>query len=398
MVTLLRRLFIQDYTNIKNQKVRLAHGKLAAVFGIISNCTLVVLKITIALIIAAQSNWVLFSMALIGDAVNNLSDMASSVVTLIGFKISGKPADKDHPFGHARIEYITGLIVSIVVTCLAILLFRDSLNKVISHELIQYDLLSVIILGVSVLIKLGQGAFNLRMGKIIDSEALKATSLDSLTDAIATLMIMVSGVISYIWHINYLDGYMGMAVALFVAYSGIKMIKETANPLIGEAIDPQLVNDIVKVVLRHKQVHGVHDIVIHDYGPGKRFVSLHAEVDEKASITDSHDVIDNIEADLSKKFNCEATIHMDPIAIGDPRVETLKKEVKDELLSIDPNLHFHDFRIVSGPTHTNIIFDVVIPYDCLASQRSIYSHLEHRFAKRETAYHFVIHFDSPYTE
>lgn len=395
MVTLLRRLFIRDYEKVENDKVRTAHGKLAAWFGIVTNLLIAGMKLAIAILLASQSNWI-FPMALIGDAANNFSDMGTSIVTLIGFKMSSKPADKEHPFGHQRIEYIAGLIVSIIVVVLAVQLFRDSITKIFANSQTAYDLLSVIILGVSIVLKLIQCYVYRKLGKLINSLPLKATSIDSFTDSIATTFIMVSGILSLTLHWDFLDGYMGTAVSLFVAYSGIKMMKETANPLIGEAVDKDFVDKVKAEVKKYPEVIGIHDFLCHAYGPTKYFVTFHAEVDQNQKMTEIHDVIDNIEDDIRKKFGCEVTIHMDPIAVGDPEVDALKAEVEDELKSIAPELKPHDFRIVKGQTHTNIIFDVVIPYEDAITEPMVRTHLQRRFEKRATKYYFVIHFDRPF--
>jgi cation diffusion facilitator family transporter len=397
MVTFFRRLFIKDYQNVGDEKVRVKHGQLAAIFGIISNLLLVTGKVTAAFILAAQSTpWVL-PMALIGDAINNLADMTSSLVTLVGFKISGKPADKEHPFGHERIEYIAGLVVSTVVIVLAVELLRDSIQKILANATVTYDLLAIIILAVSVLLKLLQGYFNFGMGKAIASEALKATALDSLTDAIATTAILASGVCSYLNpNLGFLDGYMGIVVGIFVFYSGIKMIKSTADPLIGESNNAQLVNEIVKDIKSNKGILGVHDVLCHSYGPTKFFVSLHAEVNQDTPMLEAHDLIDDVEREIKHKYHCDITIHMDPVAVGDPLTDELRKEVGDELLKISPDLKFHDFRVVKGPTHTNIIFDVLLPYDEKVTQEVIMKDLESKFSNKETNYYFVIDFDRPY--
>lgn len=410
MVNFLRRLFIKDFDNVSNENVRAAHGKLAAWFGIISNLVLVAMKLAVAIIlgIAAFNASALVDkaflnflpVALLADAINNLADMASSIVTLVGFKFAAKPADKEHPFGHERIEYIAGLVVSTIVIVLAVELFRSSIEKVVANSTVAYDLVTIIILAVSVLIKLLQGYFNYGMGKAINSAALKATSLDSLTDSLATFFIMVSGILSYTVGWGFLDGYMGILVSVFVIFSGIKMLRSTANPLIGEAADLSYVDEIVDDVMKHKGILGVHDVLCHSYGPTKMFISFHAEVDQKMNIVDAHDIIDNVEEDVRKKFGVEITIHMDPIAVGDPLVDKLKAEVKDELLSISPDLQFHDFRIVKGPTHTNMIFDIVLPYDekKKITSSAIYAHLGNRFRHRDTEYKFVIHFDTPFAE
>lgn len=394
MITFLRRLFIKDYQNVGDEAIRVKHGKLAALFGIVSNLILVGLKLGAAFVLRFSSG--IWPIALVADAINNLADMASSIVTLVGFKISAKPADKEHPFGHERIEYIAGLVVSTIVIVLAVELFRDSLDKIINAQTVAYDLLAVIILGVSVCLKLVQSYFNYGIGKVIDSEALKATSLDSLTDAIATFSITVSGVLSLTLGWNFLDGYMGILVSLFVFYSGVKMIKETAGPLIGEASDSAFVLPLVKDVKSYPGILGVHDVLCHSYGPTKYFVSLHAEVNENQPMIEAHDLIDEIERDIKHKYHCDITIHMDPVAVGDPETDKLKEEVRILLTNLSSDLQFHDFRIVKGPTHTNIIFDVLLPYNEALTQQTIISTLEQAFANRSERYYFVINFDRPY--
>jgi cation diffusion facilitator family transporter len=408
MVTLLRRLFIKDYQNVSDESVRVKHGKVAAIFGIISNLILVAMKLTAAFLIAAsafsasdgsKAYMSFLPMALVADAINNLSDMASSLVTLVGFKISAKPADKEHPFGHERIEYIAGLVVSTIVLVLAVELFRDSLDKIIAHETVDYDIAAIIVLGLSVLIKLGQSYVNFGMGKAISSEALKATALDSLTDAIATFAITISAILSLKslglgW--NFLDGYMGVVVSLFVAYSGIKMIKETADPLIGEKGNVEFIDALVKDVKSKPGILGVHDVLCHSYGPTKYFVSLHAEVNQAMRMTDAHDLIDDVEREIKHKYHCDITIHMDPVAVGDKLTDELKDEVSKVLLGISPDLKFHDFRIISGPTHVNVIFDVLLPYDEKVSQELIMKTLEEHFKDQTPRRYFVVTFDRPY--
>lgn len=399
MITFLRKLFIKNYQDVNDEKVRSAHGKLAAIFGIISNCILVAMKLAMAFVVAASSTpWVL-PMALVGDAINNLSDMASSFVTLIGFKVSAKPADKEHPFGHERIEYIAGLVVSTIVIVLAIELGRDSVTKIINGELVDYTIPTIIVLAISVLIKLLQSAFNYGMGKAISSPALKATSVDSLTDSIATFCITISAILSLpplLW--NFLDGYMGIVVALFVCYSGIRMLKETADPLIGESNNKAIVDEVVACVKSHPEVLGVHDVLCHSYGPTKYFISLHAEINQNMSMLDAHDIIDNIEMEVRHKFHLDITIHMDPIAVGDPMTDQIKQEVTEELFSLSNELTFHDFRIVIGKTHTNVIFDVVLPYGESVSPKMVMDGLKAKFKDHQPEYHFVINFDHSFSD
>jgi len=406
MVTLLRRLFIKNYQNTNDESVRVQHGKVAAVFGITSNLILVAMKLTAAVLIAisafnassvADKTFSTFlPMALVADAINNLSDMASSLVTLIGFKISGKPADKEHPFGHERIEYIAGLVVSTIVLVLAVQLFRDSLTKIIAHDSVEYDLVAIIVLGVAVLLKLLQSYVNRGMGKAISSEALKATSLDSLTDAIATFSIMVSGILSMTMGWGFLDGYMGVLVSLFVGYSGIKMIKDTSDPLIGESGNLAVENAIVADVKKHTEILGVHDVICHSYGPTKFFVSLHAEINSHTPMLDAHDIIDNIEREIKHKYHCDITIHMDPIAVGDPLTDEIHGEVLAVLEGISKDLKIHDFRIVEGATHINVIFDVLLPYDEKVTQDVIMKALEAHFKGQTPERFFVVTFDRPF--
>ncbi len=404
MVTLLRKLFIKDYQNVNDEAVRSKHGFLAAVFGIISNLILVTMKLAVAFILAAnivnenpQAKLLsVLPMALIGDAINNLGDMASSIVTLIGFKIASKPADKEHPFGHERIEYIAGLIVSAIVMVLSLSLFRDSLSKVIDKQTVQYDLITVIILGISVLIKGIQGYFNYGMGKAISSTALKATSLDSLTDAIGTFLIMLSGILSLALKWNFLDGYMGLLISVFVFYSGVKMMKETSDPLIGEGNNATIQKEVVDDVLSHSSIKGVHDVLCHSYGPTKYFVSLHAEIDQKMDIVTAHELIDEIEEEIRRKFHCEITIHMDPIAVGDPLTDEIKTKVKDVLLRLDANIGIHDFRIVKGEKNTNVIFDIVTPFDEKLTESDILDALNAAMNDETHHYSFLIHFDHPF--
>ena len=404
MVTLLRKLFIKNYQDVNDETVRAKHGFLAAIFGIASNFILVALKLTVAFLLAfniANNNpgvsiLSVLPMALLGDAINNLSDMSSSLVTLIGFKAASKPADKEHPFGHERIEYIAGLIVSTIVVVLAFELFRSSLEKVITGELVQYELITIIILAISVLVKGIQSYFNYQIGKAISSRALRATALDSLTDAFGTFFIMISGILSLTLKWNFLDGYMGILISLFVFYSGIKMMKETADPLIGESNNKAIQKEIVDDVLSHPLILGVHDVLCHSYGPTKYFVSAHAEIDEKMDIVSAHELIDSIEEEIRKKFHCEITIHMDPIAIGDPLTDSLKEKTIKILASLDPKMNIHDFRVVKGEDNTNIIFDIVTPFDETLSEAKILDTLNQSFNDGTHHYCFVIHFDHPF--
>ena len=397
MVNLLRKLFIKNYQQVDHEDVRIKHGKLAAVFGIITNSILVALKLSAALLLAAKSNWV-FSMALIGDTINNLGDIASSAVTLIGFSMASKPADKEHPYGHERVEYIAALIVSMLIIAAALELGLSSIKEIINGSTADYDVYSIIVLGVAILLKLFQSYVNRGLGKVISSVALKATALDSLTDAIATTIILICALLSYFLKWSFLDPYAGIAIALFIIYSGIKMIKESSDPLIGQPASKEFEAKIIKEVRSYPEILGVHDVLCHAYGPTKFFVSLHAEVDAKNELAKIHDVIDNIEEDIRGKFGCEITIHLDPIQVGDPETDALKEQIGKALLSLDDQLSIHDLRIVKGDTHTNVLFDCVIPYDKKKlTESEIFSYIKEAF-KDEPKYNFIVHFDRPYDE
>lgn len=398
MVTLLRKLFIKNYHDVNNQKVRYAHGLVASLFGIITNIVLVILKLSAAVYSAYMNHWI-FSMALIGDAINNTSDAASSIITLVGFKMSSKPADADHPFGHQRIEYIAGLVVAVFVIAAGLELGMSSVEKLISGETPVYDIVATVVMFVSVFLKIVQGLVNLGFGKAIDSPSLKATAIDSFTDSISTFVIATLALVSLFYPLEFLDGYLGLALAVLIAFSGIKMIKETSSPLIGQAADIKYVEQIKKAVLAHPSIKGVHDVICHSYGPTSIFISLHAEVDAKRDILSIHDEIDNIEEEIRKKFGVDITIHMDPVILDDPDTNKTKQKCIDILNKFDSSLTLHDFRMVKGDTHINVIFDVVVPYEDKASNEdNIRKALEDGFADEPIHHNFVLHLDHPFAE
>ncbi len=398
MVNLLRRLFIRNYRDLDDPVVRQKHGLLASGFGIFTNALLVLLKAGVALILWIDSGFQILSVALLADAANNLTDMASSLVTLISFKISLKPADEDHPFGHQRSEYVAGLIVSIIVCSLAVLLFEQSLTSAIEGAEVTYDILTIVILAVAVLLKLGQGYVYRSLSKIIGSTTLKASSLDSLTDSLATSLVLVSAIVSLTTGFNKLDAYMGLAVSLFILYSGIKMVKEASSPLLGEAAKKEDVKKVVETVMAHQEIMGVHDLIIHDYGPSKRFCTLHAEVSSKDNIMEIHEVIDDIEKETNAKYGYETTIHLDPIAVGDPLTDSLKETVI-KALKDQEGVSIHDFRIVKGKGHTNVIFDVLLPFKDAKRKEELLSSIQKGLDERKDGtYCPVVTFDTPYVE
>ena len=358
MVTLLRRLFIRDYLDTSRPEVRVKHGMLAAVFGIVSNLLLVGLKMAAAIWLASRNGWV-FSMALVGDALNNVSDFASSLVTLLGFIFSKKPADKKHPYGHRRIEYVAGLVVAIFVVVAAAELLIQSVSKAIEGVNVGYDVFALVVMGVSILLKALQGYVNLSLAKTISSTALHATAEDSFLDAIATGVLLVGATLSHFTGWGFLDSYLGMAVALFVGYSGIRMILEEANPLIGAPFSFEKEKEVIDLALSYAGVLGVHDVLAHDYGPGATFLSFHIEVDEAMSLSKAHDLADELERAVSSKWGYQVTIHVDPIALGDDRTERYLAAVKARLAEISPDLSVHDFHLREGKAR----FDVQVPFE-----------------------------------
>lgn len=390
MVTLLRKIFIKNYKDTSNQKVRTAHGKLAAGLGIFTNSILFALKMVFGILSK--------SVSIIADSINNLSDFGSSIVTLVGFKISSKPADKKHPFGHQRFEYIAGLIVSIIIVALAALLLYNSIEKIIDGSVASYSIATLVILGVSVLIKIVQAIVNFRISKIINSVALKATGVDSLTDSIATTILFISALLSYLFSWN-IDGYVGVVIALFVAFSGIKMVVETSSPLMGEAIKEEDIKKVVATILSYKGVLGVHDLLAHNYGPSKVYMSIHVEVDSNVDVMDSHELIDKIENDIEKQYGIDLTIHMDPIDVSNPETIRLKEKAINALKEIDSNLSLHDFRVVHGKNRCNVIFDVLVPYEDNVDFNNLTSKISELLNKDERKRICpVIHIDHPFVE
>lgn len=353
------RRFVKDSTNTADPKVRLAYGRLAGFVGILCNLLLCGLKL-LAGVLAG-------SLAMIADAFNNLSDAGSAIVTLIGFKLAGAPADDDHPFGHGRMEYLSAMGVAVLIILAGFELATSAFDKILHPADATFSIVSAIILAVSIGVKLWMAMFNRRIGKKIHSDALCAAGLDSRNDVICTGVVLVSSLLNLVLDFS-IDGYVGMAVALFVIWSGFTVIKETISPLLGQAPDPELVQGIQQTVLSYDGVVGIHDLIVHDYGPGRIFVSLHAEVPEDQPISKSHDVIDNIEMALQEKFNILSCIHMDPVDTDNPETLQLKATVIRLMNEVDESLTLHDFRVVSGDTHTNLLFDLVVPHGCQNGQ------------------------------
>ncbi len=347
------RKFIAAGGNPADAESRRRFGSLSGVAGIILNLLLFAGKLAVALLSG--------SVSVTADAFNNLSDAASSVVTLVGFRISGKRADPEHPFGHGRIEYISGFIVSIAILFMGYELAKSSIQGIISPQVVSFSLLTAWVLGASILVKLYMALYNRKLAGLFYSAALKAVVMDSLSDVAATSAVLICLIVSHYTDLN-LDSYAGLLVSGFILYSGVSAAKDTLAPLLGTPPSKELVECIEHIVLAHAEIRGMHDLVVHDYGPGRLMISLHAEVPANVGIFESHSLIDDIEQELEEKLGCEAVIHFDPIDTDDEELMRLQGIVEGVILKIDPTLHIHDFRYVPGESHTNLIFDLVVPY------------------------------------
>ena len=384
--SILRR-FVPDYANTGDKAVRERYGVLSGVTGIILNLLLFAGKLIAGLLAGAIS--------VTADAFNNLSDAASSVVTLVGFRLAGQKADADHPFGHGRIEYLAGLIVSLLILLVGVELGKSSIEKIIHPEDTQLSILTAGILVVSILVKLWMGWFNGSLAGRIKSEALRATATDSRSDAVATAAVLLGLILSNLLHLP-LDGWVGVLVAVLILKAGFGSAKATLDPLLGQAPDPEEVREIESLILSFPPISGIHDLVIHDYGPGRRMMSVHAEVPCDCDVMEVHDVIDHAERELGKAFGIEAVIHMDPVQTGNPRVAALRSQAADLAREINPAMTIHDFRITDGPQFTNLIFDVVVPYDVSLSDQEVKQALADKLAAVDARYHAVIDIDRSY--
>ena len=362
MTELLVRCFIKDYENTKDSKVRQSYGRLSGIVGIVCNVILFGIKLLAGFMTGAVS--------VMADAFNNLSDAASSVVTLIGFHMAGKPADPDHPFGHGRIEYLSGLFIAAAILMTGFELLKTSVEKILHPGELSFNMVSIFILIASILMKMWMSRFNFNLGNKIHSEAMKATATDSMSDCISTGAVLVGLVIGMMTGKN-IDGFIGVFVALFVCVAGFNAAKETIQPLLGQSPDPELVESIKKCVLKQDMILGVHDLIIHDYGPGRRMLTLHAEISYKEDMMRAHDLIDNVERDLCEVFQCLATIHMDPVVTDDKELAVMREKVSAMVQTLNSSWMIHDFRMVRGETHTNLIFDLVVSTDELKDKDEI---------------------------
>ena len=389
MIDLLLKRFIKDYDKTKNPEVRTRYGVFAGIVGIICNLILFLAKIIAGVLTA--------SVSIMADAVNNLSDAGSSIVTLIGFKLAGKPADYEHPYGHGRIEYISGFIVSGAIIIMGFELLTTSFRKILHPTPLEVSVSSLIILVLSILMKMWMAKFNKYLGNKVDSAAMKATATDSLSDCVATSVVLIGVLLTLFSDIN-IDGIAGVVVAVFVILAGFGAAKDTLQPLLGQPPTKEFVQELENIVLQDKHIIGVHDLIVHNYGPGRVYASLHAEVPAHGDLLIIHDEIDNIEHELQKKLNCSATIHIDPIVTDNKEVNEMRSQIEEITRNLDRRLSIHDFRIVEGPTHTNLIFDVAVPFECKLTNVEITNLLKERIRNMDDGnYCAVIQIDRVYS-
>ncbi|MEA4962896.1 cation diffusion facilitator family transporter [Lutispora sp.] len=383
------RTFIKDYRNTKNREVRQRYGYLTGFTGVVANILLFSMKLAIGLY--------LNSIAVMADAFNNLSDVASSVVTIFGFMMSGKPADKEHPFGHGRFEYIAALVVSFMVMLVGFEFVKSSISRIMNPEALSFDVYTFAILVASILVKVWLSFFNKIIGKAIGSKVMEATAFDSLSDVIATSVVALSLAAS-IWIAFPIDGYVGLVVSVFILYNGFNLIKDTLNPLLGDAPDEELVKAIMDKTLSYKAIIGIHDLIVHNYGPGRVVASIHAEIPYNMDIMEAHDIIDLAEKEISEELGIHVVIHMDPINTDDRLVQKAQLQVLEILEDFPQELTIHDFRIVGGEKHMNLVFDMVVPYDFVEKdEKNLVEEVKKAIKKRHPNYDAIITVDRQYS-
>ena len=389
MISILSRIFIKNSKDTKNPVVRQAYGMLCGALGIALNIFLFMVKF-----LAGQLSG---SIAITADAFNNLSDAGSSVITLFGFKMAGQKPDSDHPFGHGRIEYISGLLVSIIILIMAFELFKSSVDKILHPQAVEASTLVLVILILSICVKVYMYLYNRSVSRKIDSAAMMATAKDSISDSIATVVVLLTTLLANLTEIQ-ADGWCGLLVAAFVFYAGFSAAKDTISPLLGQPPEPEFVKRIEEIIMEYKDqgVIGIHDLVVHNYGPGRVMLSVHVEVPSTGDILVLHDMIDLIEHRLGNELGCSAVIHMDPICLDDEKTNEMKQKVAGIVSRMEGNVSFHDFRIVQGPTHTNLIFDVVVPFDYKMTDSEVMKYLQDKISELDENYFAGIEVDKAY--
>lgn len=389
MVEILAKFFIKDSQDMDSTEKRQAYGVLCGSLGIFFNVLLAAGKFVAGLLSG--------SIAITADAANNLSDAGSSLIVLFGFKLAGQKPDPDHPFGHGRVEYISGLLVSVLIIYMAVELLKSSVDAILNPGEVSFEPVILIILIASILVKFYMFWYNRKFGKKINSEAMLATSMDSLSDMGATAVVLISMLVSHYTSLQ-IDGICGVLVALLIFYAGFNSAKETINPLLGQPPEPEFVKRIEEIVLSEEEITGIHDLIVHNYGPGRVMISLHAEVPADGDILALHDIIDNVEHRLKSELHCAAVIHMDPVSTKDEKTLELKQVVTDIVKEVSPVLSIHDFRVVMGPTHTNLIFDMVVPFDFPLSDVDVADQVQNKIWKYNPVYFAVIEIDKAYTK
>lgn len=384
MIHLLAKLFVTDYQKKEEPKVRTAYGVLSGGVGIFLNICLFLGKLFAGLFSG--------SIAIMADAFNNLSDAGSSFITMLGFKLASAKPDREHPYGHGRIEYVSGLMVSILILLMAVELIQSSVKKIFHPEPMTTSTITIVILVASILVKLYMMCYNRKLGKELQSSAMEATAKDSLSDMVSTGVVLMCTLLYQFSGMN-LDAYCGILVGIFIFYTGVTALIDTINPLLGQAPDPEFVEKIEEIIGREPAILGSHDLVVHDYGPGRVMVSLHAEVSASGDMLETHDMIDNVERTLEEELGCPATIHMDPVADDDEETQKFREEVKNILQEIDPVIGMHDFRMVPGQTHTNLIFDIVIPYKYELLKEELIERIQQELWKKDEKLFVVITVD-----
>ena len=384
MTSLLLRLFVKDYENTESVAVHSAIGRLAGFTGIICNLLLFLGKLTVG--------WLANSVSIIADAINNLSDASSSVVTLLGFKMAQQPADAEHPYGHARYEYLSGLVVAALILIIGFDLAKSSFQKILHPEAVEFSAATFIVLVLSIAVKLWMAGFFRSLGNRIHSTTLQATSVDSRNDVVASTAVLLGCAVGYFFHVN-IDGIIGLAVAVFILYSGVDIARETISPLLGKQADPELIDRITQLVLSHEKILGIHDLLVHDYGPGQCFATVHAELSAEEDPLECHDIIDDIERDALEQMNVHLVIHYDPVVLNDEEWNTMREIMEEIIVEVDPKLSMHDFRVVRSSKKTKLMFDLAVPYSMRSRHREIKAQIDTLLAERGKDYKTVISFD-----
>lgn len=382
------RWFIKDPDDIENEEVRFAYGRLSSLTGIVCNLLLFSLKLILGLVSGAIS--------IVSDAFNNLSDCLSCLITLFGYRLAAKPADREHPFGHGRMEYIVSFIMAVIIFVVGFELLRSSIEALLHPEQVMFSLVTIVILICSILVKLWMASFNRMLGTKLNNIAMIAAAEDSRNDVISTGAVLVGMILSQYSSFPF-DGAAGVLVSLFILWSGVGISRDIISRLLGQPASFELTQKIREIILSHPEVIGVHDMIIHDYGPGKQFGSAHAEVDANMNFLHAHEIIDNAEREIYEKTHVSMTLHLDPVILDDPRINQLRTEVERVLESLSPSLSIHDFRVVFGEHHDNLVFDVLIPYGCSVEQDAVQRALDAHFAGRDPQIFTVITFDRAYT-